>query len=221
MGDSSTSVSAPMGTPVPGLRSTPIGNSTCDLPGVHFMGQPDSVELPSQAQSQLELGEDRYYSGFNSPLSTPCGDSQVGRLAMGLRPNASAGSLPLHATRSMQCPLICSSTPLLGAGPPVAVPMRTSVSILGGKSCSTILSGASCSHLTADGRQNLSESSSAIIAICRICHMPEDESDSMLIRPCRCAGTMQFIHNSCLMVSKSLLLFIGLHRWNLLSSCSI
>ena len=47
-----------------------------------------------------------------------------------------------------------------------------------------------------------SETSSAALPICRICHMPgelEDEQE-MLISPCRCAGTLQFIHNTCLQV---------------------
>ena len=50
-----------------------------------------------------------------------------------------------------------------------------------------------------------SETSSAVLPICRICHMPselEDEQE-MLISPCRCAGTLQFIHNTCLQVISS------------------
>lgn len=35
--------------------------------------------------------------------------------------------------------------------------------------------------------------------ICRICHMPEDEDQQILISPCRCAGSLQYIHNTCLM----------------------
>ena len=50
-----------------------------------------------------------------------------------------------------------------------------------------------------DSKSSLSDSSSAIIAICRICHMPGEE-DEILITPCRCAGTLQFIHNTCLQV---------------------
>lgn len=36
------------------------------------------------------------------------------------------------------------------------------------------------------------------LPICRICHLPANDDDH-LISPCRCAGTMQFIHSSCLM----------------------
>ena len=42
--------------------------------------------------------------------------------------------------------------------------------------------------------------STASMPICRICHMPSDER-AELISPCRCAGTMQYIHTGCLMVS--------------------
>lgn len=69
--------------------------------------------------------------------------------------------------------------------------------VLTSKSHSLIgLSLPGCSSVLAS-KQNLSEASSMLLPICRICHMPEDEAN--LIRPCRCAGTMQFIHNSCLM----------------------
>ena len=49
-----------------------------------------------------------------------------------------------------------------------------------------------------------SETSSAMLPICRICHMPGelDDEQEMLISPCRCAGTLQFIHNTCLQVRK-------------------
>lgn len=53
------------------------------------------------------------------------------------------------------------------------------------------------------GCEKNSETSSSLLPICRICHMPgelEDERE-MLISPCRCAGTLQFIHNTCLQVS--------------------
>ncbi len=53
---------------------------------------------------------------------------------------------------------------------------------------------------------NKSDTNSAIIPICRICHMPEDENKEVLISPCRCAGTLQWIHNTCLMVSTVLIL---------------
>lgn len=40
--------------------------------------------------------------------------------------------------------------------------------------------------------------STASMPICRICHMPSEER-AELISPCRCAGTMQYIHTACLM----------------------
>ena len=43
-------------------------------------------------------------------------------------------------------------------------------------------------------------SSTASMPMCRICHLPQGEGIDSLISPCRCAGTMQFIHQGCLMV---------------------
>ena len=53
-----------------------------------------------------------------------------------------------------------------------------------------------------DTKSNVSDTS-MFLPICRICHMSEIESSSMerLISPCRCTGSLQFIHNTCLMVS--------------------
>ena len=53
-----------------------------------------------------------------------------------------------------------------------------------------------------DTKSNVSDTS-LFLPICRICHMSEMESSSMerLISPCRCTGSLQFIHNTCLMVS--------------------
>lgn len=36
--------------------------------------------------------------------------------------------------------------------------------------------------------------------VCRICHLPYEESKPLL-SPCRCSGTLQFVHNACLVVS--------------------
>ncbi|XP_064626161.1 E3 ubiquitin-protein ligase MARCHF4-like isoform X2 [Lineus longissimus] len=43
-----------------------------------------------------------------------------------------------------------------------------------------------------------SENASIIFPICRICHQPGEEHE-ILISPCRCAGSLQYIHNNCLM----------------------
>ena len=45
-----------------------------------------------------------------------------------------------------------------------------------------------------------SDATSTMMEICRICHMPGD-LEEILISPCRCAGTLQYIHHTCLMVS--------------------
>ena len=53
-----------------------------------------------------------------------------------------------------------------------------------------------------DTKSNVSDTS-MFLPICRICHMSEMESSSVerLISPCRCIGSLQYIHNTCLMVS--------------------
>ena len=40
----------------------------------------------------------------------------------------------------------------------------------------------------------------SLFPFCRICHMAASDSEEPLISPCRCSGTMQYIHGSCLMV---------------------
>lgn len=45
---------------------------------------------------------------------------------------------------------------------------------------------------------NDSDTGTDILPICRICHLPGDKEDS-LFKPCRCSGTLRFIHNGCLM----------------------
>ena len=57
---------------------------------------------------------------------------------------------------------------------------------------------------TLTGLDAKSECGSVFIPICRICHMPGDDESEILITPCRCAGTVQYIHNTCLAVSNLL-----------------
>ncbi|GAB1601559.1 E3 ubiquitin-protein ligase MARCH4-like [Argonauta hians] len=45
---------------------------------------------------------------------------------------------------------------------------------------------------------NDSDTGTDMLPICRICHLPGDKEDS-LFKPCRCSGTLRFIHNGCLM----------------------
>ncbi|ELU00080.1 hypothetical protein CAPTEDRAFT_225460 [Capitella teleta] len=63
-------------------------------------------------------------------------------------------------------------------------------------SCSTFLPSYTTS-LNFDSKSNLSETNSTLNPICRICHMTGTESDG-LISPCRCAGSLQYIHSTCL-----------------------
>ena len=46
-----------------------------------------------------------------------------------------------------------------------------------------------------------SETNSALMSICKICHAGGDSNDP-LISPCRCMGTLQYIHGTCLTVSR-------------------
>jgi len=56
------------------------------------------------------------------------------------------------------------------------------------------------SILTMDNKSHMSfnDGASLNLNICRICHMPGEDGEEILISPCRCAGTLQFIHNTCL-----------------------
>ena len=45
-----------------------------------------------------------------------------------------------------------------------------------------------------------SDTNSVFLDICKICHQPSDPEDP-LISPCRCAGSLQYIHGACLTVS--------------------
>lgn len=46
-----------------------------------------------------------------------------------------------------------------------------------------------------------SEVGTDLLPICRICQLPGDKEDS-LFSPCRCSGSVRYIHQSCLKVSK-------------------
>ena len=45
-----------------------------------------------------------------------------------------------------------------------------------------------------------------IYNICRICQLPSVEPSNPLLSPCRCLGSIRFVHNPCLMVHLLLLL---------------
>ena len=48
----------------------------------------------------------------------------------------------------------------------------------------------------------LSQSSSTMsMPVCRICQLPSMEPSNMLISPCRCLGSIRYVHNNCLLVS--------------------
>ena len=39
--------------------------------------------------------------------------------------------------------------------------------------------------------------------LCRICHTPAEKNSDPLIAPCRCSGTMKYVHRGCLVVCSS------------------
>ena len=48
----------------------------------------------------------------------------------------------------------------------------------------------------------LSASSSTVsMPVCRICQLPGMEPSNPLISPCRCLGSIRYVHNNCLLVS--------------------
>ena len=47
-----------------------------------------------------------------------------------------------------------------------------------------------------------------IYNICRICQLPSVEPSNPLLSPCRCLGSIRFVHNPCLMVLLLLLLLL-------------
>ena len=52
----------------------------------------------------------------------------------------------------------------------------------------------------------LSQSSSIIsMPVCRICQLPGMEPANHLISPCRCLGSIRYVHNNCLLVSRCFL----------------
>lgn len=141
--------------------------------------------------------------------------------------SVSSPALQLHGTVAMLPATMLVSGPCHGDGRMVAVPVvvqspaglihSPSAAALGStghiaaaynplglsESKASCISD-SCSLILPPGRfvalDQKSETNSALLPICRICHMPEDDKE-ILISPCRCAGSLKFIHNTCLMVS--------------------
>ena len=55
----------------------------------------------------------------------------------------------------------------------------------------------------------LSASSSTVsLPVCRICQLPGVEPSNPLISPCRCLGSIRYVHNNCLLVSTNLCLIV-------------
>ena len=64
-----------------------------------------------------------------------------------------------------------------------------------------LISGSS--FVSGEKQACLSQSSSIIsMPVCRICQLPGMEPANHLISPCRCLGSIRYVHNNCLLVSK-------------------
>ena len=58
------------------------------------------------------------------------------------------------------------------------------------------------SFVSGEKQACLSQSSSIIsMPVCRICQLPGMEPANHLISPCRCLGSIRYVHNNCLLVS--------------------
>ena len=63
-----------------------------------------------------------------------------------------------------------------------------------------LISGSS--FVSGEKQACLSQSSSIIsMPVCRICQLPGMEPANHLISPCRCLGSIRYVHNNCLLVS--------------------
>lgn len=60
-----------------------------------------------------------------------------------------------------------------------------------------------CESITSDDAQTISSSSSSSLSLnkpfCKVCHIGSSKNGDKLISPCRCSGTMQYIHCGCLL----------------------
>ena len=57
---------------------------------------------------------------------------------------------------------------------------------------------ARASKKNLDNLESASGAGQSDLPVCRICLMEEDEVDNPLFSPCKCAGSMRFIHHACL-----------------------
>ena len=140
-------------------------------------------EVP-QAPSQ----DDTYLTQRNDN-NTHCGSPLLG----GDVPSTSSEAVQGTHPPSSEVPLLAMDLPPEPSSPPPDYNV-----VVGQDGKTGLMLHASYSHLNLD---NKSDSVSMNLNICRICHMPGDDTSEGLISPCRCAGTLQFIHNTCLMVS--------------------
>ncbi|KAK7100894.1 E3 ubiquitin-protein ligase MARCHF4-like [Littorina saxatilis] len=65
-------------------------------------------------------------------------------------------------------------------------------------SASCLASAMSTPMMTRKFRSNDSDTGTDLLPVCRICQLPGDKED-FLFSPCRCSGTMMFVHYLCLL----------------------
>ncbi len=147
---------------------------------------------PSQTESPSHCGTPLLDRSPASQTPGPCGrctplGGSTHTPAGQCTPRGTPGSLtPGQCTPLLEHKSECFNTGLVPGLPPVVM-------------CGGMGMGLPTVNTSAEK----SETSSAILPICRICHMPGEDEDEMLISPCRCAGTLQFIHNTCLQVTNN------------------
>ncbi|CAH1775989.1 unnamed protein product [Owenia fusiformis] len=155
------------------------GNNDNDIKGNNDNDtQGASSDIDSEEDQCSETGEEKYMAGLAGPtqgtLEYPCSSKEA---------NSPDGSGRLDGWMPV--------TPLIGHH---CQPPATSTA------CSTpLLDVKSFIPVQSTSPPVDSDNTSLFIPMCRICHMPEDDSNlEKLTSPCRCAGTLQYIHNSCL-----------------------
>ena len=163
-------------------NSTPhsplLGGTRLQTEGAATSSTPDLPLLSRYPQNELNIGQP---PGLFLPVAST--SSQVAPGSYG-GDSSDSPLIGLH--------VISQSVLALGMSTPgMSTPLSDSKS----DSCSLVL--PPCTALLPPDSK--SDTNSAVLPFCRICHSPEEENNN-LISPCRCSGTLQFIHQSCLKV---------------------
>ena len=123
---------------------------------------------------------------------TDVGSAQLNVPSYILSDNASMVSVEEIHTRREELKLYSKEQSLLWSSSPSLVPDITAKS--------SILSLNNNNIVITCDRSPFSSVTSSLSSLCRICQCPA-EPDRVLIAPCRCKGSLQYIHSACLLVS--------------------